>query len=105
MECSILIKADQIEVVEELAALNYTPKELAMYLNVDLESFMKEWNNKESTLRYHYDKGILQAKAEIELACLEAAKGGYITQAQRFDKILEANKFEKEKQSLIYGED
>lgn len=95
----------QEEIIGELAALNYSPSEIAMYLQVNENLFLEQLNTPDSSVRKAFDLGILKTKAEIEMANLQSAKAGNITQAQRFDKIIEQNRFEREKQRIIYGED
>lgn len=93
------------DIIVDLAGLNYSPEEIAMYLQEDVNYFLEQYNIPESTIRKAFDLGILKTKAEIEMANLASAKGGNITQAQRHDKIIEQNRFEREKQRIIYGYD
>ncbi len=103
-EISWLIKVEQTEEVEQLAGLNYTPEEIAMYLEIPRDLFMKEFNDKESKIRFHFERGILVARAKVDIETLESAKNGNITAAQRLDKIQQRNQFEFLKQQMINGE-
>lgn len=100
---SILIKVEQTEEVEKLAGLNYTPEEIAMYLDVNKNEFLQEFNTANSRVKYHFERGKLIAKAEIDMQSLQSAKGGNITAAQRLDKIRDKANFEFLKQQIING--
>ena len=76
----------QEEIIEALSACNYSPRQIATYLEMDLEKFLEEYNDQESTIRHHYDKGRLTADFEINQKLLNNAKSGNITAAQIFEK-------------------
>ena len=100
-----LLDEEKMASVGNMAALNYTPEEMALYLEVNTDLFLQVYNDENSDLRKKIDEGMLKAKAEIEIANLNSARTGNIAQAQRYDKIIEARRFESEKQRIIYGND
>ena len=84
-----------------MAATNYTPKNIALYLDVNFLDFEKQYLNKASKVRHHFNKGILSAEFEIDNKLLENAKSGNITAAQESKKAAEKRKFENHKQRIL----
>lgn len=94
---------EQIESIEKLAGLNYTIKQIAIYLDIDSKYLHSEFGDKESKFRYHFDRGRLIAQADIDQKLLDSAKGGNMTAMQQFEKIRQARYFENMRDQLIYG--
>lgn len=65
---------------------------------------MKEWYQKESLVRTHFDRGILLTDFKIAEKLKATAEAGNITATQEFRKIQEANKIEQLKQELFDNE-
>lgn len=95
---------DQISQIEGLAGLNYTVRQIAMYLDVDPRFLQREFDDLESTFRYHYDRGKLIAQANIDMKLFDAANGSNLTAIQQFEKIKQARHFENMRDKLIYGD-
>ena len=76
-----------------------------MYLDVDKKKFLKEWKNKDTIVRYHYDRGLLLDSAAITMKLAENAKGGNITAIQQLDKIQRTQRVENLKKKYLYGEE
>lgn len=76
-----------IEEYEKLAAIGYTPQQIAMYYDINVSEFMWYFTLLKSPLKYHYDRGQLvqQAKEGVSMSDA-AATGENVTQAQRLDK-------------------
>lgn len=91
------------EIIEDLAACNYSPEKIADYLEVPRDEFLKKWFDKKSKERFHYDKGRLTAAFEINQKQLDNAKAGNITAAQVYFKESEAQKVENLKKHVFYG--
>ena len=94
---------EQIEQIEMLAGINYSVRKIAMYLDIDLKLLQKEFEDKESTFRYHFDRGRLVAQAEIDMKAVESAKGGNLTAMQQYEKVRTARHFENMRDQLIDG--
>jgi len=92
---------EQIEQIEDLAALNFTFKQVAMYLDIPIELFYTLYNEKDSELRYHFDRGQLLAKAHIDMSMLDSAKKGNITAQQLYDKRAKQNKLDEAKERIF----
>lgn len=91
----------QEEIIENLAACNYEPEQIAKYLELDKATFMKEWFDRRSKVRYHYDKGALEATFDINKNLLKNAKKGNITSAQIFFKKAEEIRVDNLKKQIF----
>lgn len=81
---------DRIDVgeYERLAALGYTPRQLAKYYNVPFREFERLFDLPGSRLKYHYERGVLVQQAKEGIVMTEAAaEGANAVQAQRLDKL------------------
>lgn len=92
----------QLTNIENLARLNYTIKQIAVYLGFDPEDIYEEYRDKNSQFRKMYDQGQMTVQIQIEKANLDAAISGNITAIQRFDKKQRENKI-KEAKERIFG--
>jgi len=92
---------EEFETIEHLAATNFTPKNMAIYLGVNFKDFEKEFQNKASKVSFHYNKGILSAAFEIENQLLKNAKSGNITAAQESKKATEKRAFQNHKDRIL----
>ena len=91
------------DIIEDLAACNYSPEQIADYLEVPRDVFLKKWYDKTSKERFHYDKGQLTADFEINQKQLDNAKSGNITAAQVYFKNADARKVDDLKKQVFYG--
>lgn len=64
MIATLRLAQEELEQIETLAGAGYSPAQIAMYLDVPKKEFMKDWNNKDSFIRYHYDRGVLVVDTE-----------------------------------------
>lgn len=95
---------EQIEQIEKLAGINYTVRKIAMYLDIPARILQREFEDSESTFRYHYDRGRLVAQADVDMDLLNSAKTGNMTAKQQFEKIRQARHFENIRDQLVYGD-
>jgi hypothetical protein len=95
----------QYKDIEQLAAINYSVKQIAMYLDVDAKAFQKAFSNPDSKIRYHYDRGKLVTQAEIDKANLKRAKDGNLTSIQQWKKDANSQKLENLKKQVFYDEE
>lgn len=91
------------ETIEALAAANYGPSDIALYIGHNRKSFLTEWNNPESKIRYHYNRGRLKASFEVDTNMQQNAAAGNITAAQIFYKRVEEQKVADLKHKIFYG--
>jgi hypothetical protein len=88
--------------IETLAALNYTVKQIAIYLDVPAYLLYQEFANEDSVFRYHYERGKLSAQVKIDKANFELAKIGNSFATMRYDKK-EKDARAKEAKHRIFG--
>ena len=94
---------EQITAVEDLAAVNYSPEKIALYLDVSKEAFLSYYYDPLSDIRQAYDKGQLQAEFMINQKQLELAKSGNITAAQIFLKESERVRVDNIRKQVLFG--
>ncbi len=95
----------QYKSIEDLAAINYSIKQIAMYLDVDYKEFLSMFNKPDGKVRYHYDRGKLITQAEIDKANLRRAKDGNLTSIQQWKKDSNAQKLENLKKQVFFDEE
>ena len=93
------------EEYEKLAAIGYSPKQIAMYYQIKYIDFEWYFNLVGSPLQYHYKRGQLmqQAKEGIAMA-ISAETGENVTQAQRWDKLRREVEFSNAINNIFYGD-
>lgn len=102
----------QLREVENLAAINYSIKQIAQYLDVDYKLFQKSFtistedpDYRQGNVRYHFDRGVLMAQAELDKANLRRAKDGNISSLQQWKKDATAQKLQNLKRQVYYDEE
>lgn len=100
---SVRLAQEELEQIEDLAGAGYGPEKIAMYLDVPLKDFMKEWRNPDTFVRYHYNRGILLTDAETGTKLSENAKSGNITAAQQLAKMRWEQYVEDCKKQIYYN--
>lgn len=94
---------EELTSIEDLAACNYSPEKIALYLDVDKKSFLQTWYNKESLVRTAYERGKLVAEFNINNKQKELAVAGNITAAQIFIGLREATEIAQIRDQILYG--
>jgi hypothetical protein len=74
---------DEQDSLERLAALGYTPKEMAMYLGIKLETFKAEARTDGSAISYHIERGKMTIKANAAIQLITNAEKGNLTAIQQ----------------------
>lgn len=93
-----------IEVFEDLAGMNYSLQELAMYFDIPWSEFKKYFYSFGSVLKYHFDRGILKCKAEESLRMQrDSSTGDNMANAQRFDKKRYEDAWQRTLNEVVYG--
>jgi hypothetical protein len=84
------LSKNQLEEIEKLAALQFSPREVAIILQVDEEDF-SDHVEIHGDVRLRYQRGRLKASAEVRMAILTQAKNGSSpAQKQMLDLIASA---------------
>ena len=92
---------EQLEIIENLAGINYTVRQIAMYFDISLQQLYLEYENKESEFAYHFDRGKLMANADVDMKLLQDARAGNLTAAAMFKKAEKASRITNLKTELF----
>lgn len=92
---------EQIEIIENLGSINYTVRQIAMYLDISADLLFSEYANKDSLFAYHYDRGKLIASADVDTRLLTDAKNGNLTATALFKKAEKATRINNLKDELF----
>ncbi|MEI6865797.1 hypothetical protein [Flavicella sp.] len=95
------LSQEEYESIENLAACNYSPTQVAVYLTAPIDEFLYQYKKPDSLVREHYDRGVLLAQFEVDNKLLENAKSGNITATQEFKKAQEKRTFENHKNRIL----
>jgi hypothetical protein len=91
--------------LEKLAAIGYTPIQIAKYFNIPWKDFEWYFNLIGSPIKYHYERGQLYQQAKEGIAMAAAAETGEnVTQAQRLDKLRRKVEFNNALQRIVFGD-
>jgi hypothetical protein len=77
---------EELDNVQNLAAANYAPEKIALYLDVDRKQFLDAWNDPDGEIRIFYNRGQLLSEFKVNDKQRELAESGNITAAQIFLK-------------------
>ena len=92
---------EQFQTIEQLAGINYTIRQIAMYFDVSPQLLYNQYEDKESEFAYHFDRGILMASADVDMKLLSAAKDGNLTASAQFKKAQQESKINRLKHELF----
>jgi len=95
---------EQLDDVQNLAAANYAPEKIALYLDVNKTEFMQAWCNPDGEIRIYYNRGQLMSEFKINDKQRELAESGNITAAQIFLKEAEKTKLENLRNQFFFNE-
>ncbi len=102
------LSTDQIKTIEILAGNQFSPVQIAMIMNLPTSEFVSlceidenDPDYKQGHVKYHYDRGVLIAKAEVDKGTLKRAKDGNQTSIQQYKKDVWQQKIEHEKQKIL----
>ena len=101
----VRLSQEEFEQIEDLAACNYSPEQIAKYLDIQKADFMAAWYNHNHPVRIHYDRGQLVAEFQINQKALETAKAGNLTAMQIYQKNRETVKLENLKKQILFGQE
>ena len=99
----VRLSQEEFEQIEDLAACNYSPEQIAKYLDIRKADFMDAWYNHKHPVRHHYDRGQLVADFEINQKALETAKAGNLTAMQIYQKNRDSVHLENLKKQILFG--
>ena len=91
--------------IHDLAAVNYSLPQIALYLDVDKKAFIEIWNDKESEVRKAYERGKLVSQFNIMNKQKELAESGNITAAQIFLKESKEIEIINTRNKCLFGDE
>ena len=94
---------EEMTSIHDLAANNYAPEKIALYLDVDKKAFLQLWYDKESAVRLAYERGKLVSEFTITNKQKELAEKGNITAAQIFLKESKENEINNIRNQCLFG--
>ncbi len=102
------LNADQIKGIETLAGNQFSPSQIAMIMSFNINEFVtlcdideNDPDYKPGHVKFHYDRGVLLSKAEVDKGTLKRAKDGNQTSIQQFKKDVWQQKIDQEKQKIL----
>lgn len=96
---------EELESIEHLAGLNYTPLQMATFLDVEPVRFIKALHVANSVIKFHINKGKLESEYLVNEKLLQNAKSGNLTAVMMFNNARDRNDIESIKRRILYGED
>lgn len=98
---SMEFSPEQIEELEQLAGINYTIKQIAMYFNVDYKLLLNFYADESSWFRHHFDRGRLLTQAKVDMSTVQSAQSGNISAQQIFSKRRKEQEYNTLKENLF----
>lgn len=99
----MIFTEEQTEEIEKLAGINYTIKQIAMYLDINPVTLQNEYFDETSKFRYHYDRGKLVSQALVDMDLNKSAQGGNMTAKQQFERVRQLRQFENTRDQMLNG--
>ncbi len=102
---SLMLSDEECETIASLSAINYTMRQMAMYLEIPFAKFQKASIEPDNKIKYYIEKGKLESDFRINDKIRQDAEGGNQMAKMIFDKTRELNEIEQIKSRTLYGED
>lgn len=99
----VVINDEILNTIQDMAACNFSPGEIALQLGVKKALYLKFHNDLNSDIRQAYDAGKLKTTLAIMGKQKELAESGNITAAQIFLKESERIEIENKKNHCFFG--
>lgn len=92
---SFFLDEEQKENVQRMAALGYSPREIAVYVGVDPEDFYSDSCIPGTSVSILMKEGILRTRAIPEIKLHESAETGNVEAIKLLESVYERRSFEK----------
>src|SRR5690554_2355855 len=99
----INLSEEQIQELERMAALGYTPEEMAVFFDVDKVSFIQASLDVESYIYYHIRRGQIVSTAKEQMSILTSAETGDIDASKQLGQIRRSRGWEISKMDIFAG--
>lgn len=103
MDLTFPLDDERITELESLAALGYSPEEMAVYFDVDKFFFVQAALDVESKVHYHIKRGQLMSVAKEQMSLLGDAEKGNVTASQQLGKIRRSRGWELSRLDIFGG--
>lgn len=103
MELSFTLDEKRIQELQQLAAIGYSPKEMALYFDVDPIYFLQAANNVESKIYYYIERGKLLSLATEQMNLLADAEKGTVSASEHLGKIRRSRGWQISKLDIFGG--
>ena len=101
----LVLTEEQTQDLEKLAGIAFSPEKIALYFGIPEDDFMHEFNQQDSQIKYHYDKGLIESSAKIGTGNLTRAKDGNLTSIAQHSKDMLLQRIEISKKRNLYAQD
>jgi len=81
---------DELAEIEKMAGLCFTPEQIAIVLQFDVEEFRKLYNDKLGPVFLHYQRGSLMHETEVRNSIYQLAKGGSSAAQQQYLALMKS---------------
>lgn len=78
----------EAEDIEQYGSVCMIIRDLAMMLDVPEDELLEQFRDPHSPLRFHFDKGLVQARTTLVLNMLEDAKAGNLNATVLYQKAI-----------------
>lgn len=92
---SFFLDVEQKDDVQRMAALGYTPKEIALFVGVDPEEFYEDACIPGTSVNTLIKQGVLVTRAAPEIELHKLAESGNIDAIKQLESVNERRSFEK----------
>ncbi len=92
---------DQIEELQQFGALEWGPRDIAIYFNFDIDQFSAEYNDPESIITLAITRGRLQALATVNKTLLTNAQAGDLPSINFLEKLRREKSFKTSKLDIF----
>lgn len=94
---------EELEQLEKLSALGYSPQKMAMYFKLDEKLFVQLASDNTSQINYHIQRGQLMSVAMEEMAILGKAMTGDVDSSRRLSDLRRDRGFRMSKLDVFAG--
>ncbi len=92
---------DQVEELQQFGALEWEPRDIAIYFNFDIDQFEAEYKDPESIVTLAITRGRLHALATVNKTLLSNAEKGDIPSIAQLEKIRREKSFKTSKLDIF----
>lgn len=92
---------EQFDIIRQLAGINYTVRQVAIYFGIEVNSLFLQYQDKDSEFYQNFERGRLMASADVDMKLLNDAKGGNLSANAQYKKAAKAAQLANLKDELF----